>query len=334
MAWTNPYGINDFADKVFDVSIESLRHKPWFWWFFLLFIDDPCTPDTPRQFMLAWTKKDAKEIYCNGREFSFEKRVSEGRDGVVIGWYFDGSRMHHNLLLDKCCLDITDASLSTSSPATNFEVSPGKSRIDVGDRFMFDIIPDSDHGFLEPAYYKDNIIGELGYSMLSFNRRAVAGTIDGEKVTGSAYFQRVFVNAPVVPWYWGVFHFKNGGALTYYMPYILGKSLRREVRFFDGVEMRVYESVSITRVPGKLPSFKVRAGNGREEIAFNVEPYSHSLWTLESRPLGLFKSRLHYNEYPAMIKGLTVARDGSEIVTQEVLGEAVGNAEHTTGILF
>ena len=38
----------------------------------------------------------------------------------------------------------------------------------------------------------------------------VEGSLDDQHVKGTAYFQKVCVQAPSVPWYWGVLHLDDG----------------------------------------------------------------------------------------------------------------------------
>ena len=56
-------------------------------------------------------------------------------------------------------------------------------------------------------------LGSLGYDILRLHGTKVSGTIDGEEVNGTAYFQKVCVQAPSVPWYWGFSTFRTGRIL-------------------------------------------------------------------------------------------------------------------------
>ena len=37
---------------------------------------------------------------------------------------------------------------------------------------------------------------------------------------GTAYFQKVTVQAPSVPWFWGMVHFDDGSYLDWFMPHL------------------------------------------------------------------------------------------------------------------
>ena len=58
----------------------------------------------------------------------------------------------------------------------------------------------------------------MGYDILRVHGTKVKGTIDGESVRGTAYFQKVCVQAPSPPWYWGVLHFEDGSYMDCLFP--------------------------------------------------------------------------------------------------------------------
>jgi len=334
MSWVNPDEVADFEQRVFDISQESMRYGAWLWWFWLFFFDNPGNPGRPRQLMILWSKKNVKTITCNGRSFDFRDTGKIIDEGIVAAWYFDGETMHHNLLLEKCPFTIGGGMLSSDSATpTRFSVDGKGSNVRIGDRFNFDLVGRSAHGFNRPTYFRDKLVGDMGYSLLRHNRLELDGVADGARVKGSAYFQRVFVNSPVPPWYWGVFHFQNGGVLTYHKPHILGMGLRGDIYFFDGEEMHVFTDMDVSRKEGVLPRFLVAGRNRTEDISFEVMPYSHSFWDFKSRPLNLFRTNLVYNEYPAKIVDFNLTVAGKPF-TAEKLGDSVGNAEYATGILL
>lgn len=334
MVWVNPFGVDDFAGRVFDISGESVGRGDWFWWFWLFFMDNPDNPERPKQLMILWTKKNVRSLECNGRRFEFEPWVGGVGDGAVAGWYFDGETMHHNMPLEKCQIRLDKDRITCEPDLASFYADSRECRVRAEGRFDFTLRGRQSHGFTRPAYSKDDFFGRMGYSLLAYNRFDLRGVVEGKHIRGSAFFQRVFVNAPIVPWYWGIFHFGNGGALTYYRPSIFGKSLRQEICFFDGVDMHVFDRMDVKRVEGGLPRFIVSGRNGSKELAFEVVPYAHSSWTLRSSPLHLFRTKLVYNEYPATIGSLSLTCAGKSILSQDALGGSVGNAEHTTGILI
>jgi len=178
-------------------------------------------------------------------------------------------------------------------------------------------------------------VGKMGYSLLRLNRLTLKGRIKNKPVKGSAYFQRVFVTAPSVPWYWGVFHFENGGILTYFNPHVFGKSIKKDISFFDGRRMHKFNKIKVRREGRYLPVFNVKGYNGKENISFKVRSYSHSSWSFRKKSLGLIPNKLVYNEYPSVISDmkLTNSKTGRSTLLRK-LGKSVGNAEHTTGLMF
>ena len=55
-----------------------------------------------------------------------------------------------------------------------------------------------------------------------------SGSVDGEKFEGTGYFQKVSVQAPTFPWFWGMLHFDDGSYLDWFMPHISFSSLNAE----------------------------------------------------------------------------------------------------------
>ena len=323
--------------KVFDIRDAPMPRGAWWWWFWLFFFDNPSNPAKPRQLMILWSTKNEREIDCNGMKI--ESGVSQDRrmlHGAVASWYFDGERMHHNFLLERCDMDVTDKRLSARSDTpTSFAVEGNRNVVRIGDDFEFVANSGDRHAFAKPTYHSHTYFGNKGYSLLRCNRLDLSGRVEGRPIRGSAYFQRVFVNAPSPSWYWGIFHFEKGGILTYFNPHLLGKSVKKDVSFFDGREVHEFTGMEVNRTGGDLPAFEVSGAGGDERIRFVVNPYSHSSWTFRKKAWGIIPNRLVYNEYPAVISLLELAnrKTGKRIVLED-LGRAVGNAEHTTGLLL
>jgi len=203
----------DFEKKLFDIKEEPMPKGAWWWWFWLFFIDNPKYPARPRQLMILWSTKNVKSIKCNDLDINISLPLNRKcLDGAVAAWYFDGEKMHHNYLLEQCNLVVSDKSLvSDSKIPTSFEIVNKVSTINIGESMKFIASIDEGHEFKEPTYTANNYVKDKGYSIIRGNRFKLSGEIEGEKVSGTAYFQRVFVTAPAVPWYWGIFHFKKGG---------------------------------------------------------------------------------------------------------------------------
>jgi len=325
------------GEKMFDIEGEPFPKGAWWWWFWLFFLDNPKDPAKSRQLMILWSTKNVKEIDCNGLKIKLKLPFDRKKiDGAVAAWYFDGEKMHHNFLLEQCKIAVSEDGLKTDSKVpTSFTIRDLASRVRIGDRF--DLVAEAKEGpdFLRPTYHANHYLSGKGYAITRINRLGLKGIVDGKPVKGTAYLQRVFVNAPAVPWYWGIFHFENGAALTYTNQMVLGKALKKRIIFFDGREMRELNDMAVRRVGGKIPEFKISGETAEYKASFTVRCYEHSSWTFKKKSLGMIPNKLVYNEYPAVIDDFEfLDKKTGKRTTSKELGKAVGNAEHTTGYLF
>ena len=324
--------------KVFDIKNEPMPHGAWWWWFWLFFFNNPGNPAKPRQLMILWSTKNEREVDCNNLKI----KLSDSRDrsklhGAVASWYFDGEKMHHNFLLEQCDIKISDRELSTmSATPTSFSINGKRSVVKIGEDFKFIADETGKHDFKKTKYHSNNFIGEKGYSILKVNHTELSGKVSGRPIKGTAYFQRVFVNAPAMPWYWGIFHFGNGSVLTYTNHLILGRSIKKDISFFDGKVMHHFDKMGVKVSGGDIPTFRITGENDIEEISFSVVSYTHSSWTFRKKFCGVIPSKFVYNEYPSTVNDLELInkKTGREITTSKELGKGIGNAEHTTGFLL
>lgn len=327
----------DLEKRVFDVKKERMPGGAWWWWFWLFFFDNPQNPSKPRQLMILWSAKNVKKINCNDLDINVKLPLDrENLDGAVAAWYFDGERMHHNFLLEQCKIKIRDKELlSESGIPTSFSVNGKRNVVRIGDDFDFIADEKGSHDFSKARYRMKNFVGEKGYSIMKVNRTDLTGSVNGEKISGTAYFQRVFVNAPMVPWYWGIFHFDRGAVMSYTNQLILGKSIKKNISLFDGERMHEFDRMKVKRTGSLLPTFRVTGENEHEKISFSVVSYAHSAWIFRKKARGVIPNKLVYNEYPATISDLEIEdKTTGAKITSEKLGKAVGNAEHATGMLF
>jgi hypothetical protein len=329
----------DLEQKVFDIKNEPLHRGAWWWWFWLFFFNNPKNPATPQQLMILWSTKNVSEIECNNLTMRLNHPIDKSNlDGAVAAWYFDGETMHHNFLLEQCRIQVSDRGLSSDSRTpTWFSINKTENTVKIGDDFEFIAKAGNHHDFSTPSYRSHTYLGNKGYSIIRLNHLDLRGQLKNNPIQGSAYFQRVFVTAPAIPWYWGIFHFENGGVLTYFNPHLLGQSVKKEISFFDGNKLHEFTDIAIKlTVSGEnIPTFTVSGENEHETITFIVNSYSHSSWTFRRRVLGIISNNLIYNEYPAVISDLKLANQQTgETIISEDLGKSVGNAEHTTGVLL
>ncbi len=327
----------DLEKRVFDVKNERMPKGAWWWWFWLFFFDNPKDPSKPRQLMILWSAKNANKIKCNNLDINAKLPLDrENLDGAVAAWYFDGERMHHNFLLEQCNIKVSDKCLiSESGTPTSFSIDGKRSVVRIGDKFEFIADEKGRHDFSKARYHMKNFVGMKGYSIMKINHTDLMGKVNGEKINGTAYFQRVFLNAPAIPWYWGIFHFDGGAVMSYTNQLILGKSIKKNISLFDGERMHEFDMMKVKRSGGALPTFRVTGENEHERIGFSVVSYAHSSWTFRKKSRGVIPNKLVYNEYPATITDLEIENKATGAkTTSKELGRAVGNAEHTTGMLF
>lgn len=325
-----------FEEKLFDIKDEPIPEGAWWWWFWLFFFDNPQNPKKPRQLMILWSTKNVDEIDCNDLHIKLKRPLDKTcLDGAAAAWYYDGETMHHNFVLEQCELTITPKGLTAKGKTpSSFSVEGTTNTVRVGEAMEFVAEGRGTHDFTLPSHSEDTYAAGKGYSILKLNHLDLTGKVDGEKITGSAYFQRVFVNAPVPQWYWGVIHFEAGAVLTYFNPRLFGLNLNKEVSFFDGKKLHRFFDIRVTRAgESETPTFEIEARDGEKKLSFHVDAYAHSSWTFKKKALGILPNTLIYNEYPATVSNFRF-QNGNEVVTGDEFGASVGNAEHTTGFLL
>jgi hypothetical protein len=337
MKLRNKEELVEIEEKIFDIKDQPLPRGAWWWWMWLFFFNNPKNPERPRQLLLLLSTKNLKEIYCNNLKFILKQQSKDKNNllGAVASWYFDGEKMNHNFLLEQCNINFSEnCIISNSSVPTYFSKNKNLNTIKIGNDFEFLAEEGEKKNFTKP-YYRSNTIGKRGYTIIESDFMKLKGRIKREPINGSAYFQRVFIKMPFTSWYWGVFHFENGGVLTYLRPYVARKSIKNDISFFDGKEIHKFKKINIKRVPGDMPKFIVKGEKEDEKITFTVNAYSHSSWTFKKKFFGLIPNKLVYNEYPSVVSEFKlIKKKTGEKITLEDLGKSVGNAEHGTGLLL
>lgn len=323
--------------KIFDIKKESMSNGAWWWWFWLFFFENPKNPEKPQQLMILWSTKNAGDMTCNNLKFKLNPSLEDNAiKGIVASWYFDGEKMHHPLILERCNIKILDNQLLTDSTIpTFFSVNKNKSLIKIGNDFELTAKLENKHNFKKPVYHSNIYVGNKGYSMIRLIHTKLSGRIKNKPINGSAFFHRIFVNTPTPSWYWGLFHFENGGILTYFNPHLFGKSLKKDITFFDGKEIHEFVDINVNKKDKNSNIFIVSGENDFERINFIVNSYSRSSWTLKKKSFGIIPSKMIYNEYPSTVSDFKlINKKTGEKITLEDLGKSVGNTEHTTGFLI
>ncbi len=186
-------------------------------------------------------------------------------------------------------------------------------------------------------------------------------------IRGTAYFQKILLAAPPPCWYWGLYHFQDGSVATFMQVYAGRSSLRdnllpagalhrsrlslkEDILVYHAPSGKVYEGHHL-RVSPRLLSLAAprisRSGRSSPShlwrhdfegsgpgftISGQADAYAHACWTFQ-KSIGLLpvRSTFKYNEYPAVLRSLTIRpADGSKPI---VLKNGWGNMENSWGFL-
>ncbi|MCK4883487.1 MAG: hypothetical protein KAS30_01325, partial [Candidatus Diapherotrites archaeon] len=231
----NQQQINDASEEIWKINPEYRKKGTWWWWFWLFFIDEKNDQKDPEQLMVLWSTKNDPQIVCNEQILELDSKItiSENKNvfkGAVAAWYFDGKEMHENYVLENCnmTLDAKNRSLIPDlNENTTFSEKDNKFTVKInkdGKEFTFVSDPKEPKGFSTPNYSQSEYFkGRFSHNIIRVPKIKFTGSINDKKenrtITGTAYFQKVTVNAPAAPWYWGIFHFEDGSTLSYFNPY-------------------------------------------------------------------------------------------------------------------
>ena len=330
-------------EDIFEVDEAGMHRKGnWLWWWWIFYYRQP--KETPKQLMILWSTKNEKHINCNGldvrlrNEFIKRDDNSLNIDGVVAAWYYDGKQMHENYLLDQTSVIVNSQSVKTGKPDSSFEVNSEGFEVKLRD-LEFDVFNIQKNGFYAPQYRESKFPGtRYSYDIHKITR----ADFKASNGSGTAYFQRVRVNAPAPPWYWGVHHFDNGEALHYYEPHfsstlITDKAkpswalpIKQEFEFYDGKRVHRNKSVRVKREGSKeKPHFIVESSGPAGKARVVIKAYAAAAWRFNKSSF----NRFTYNEYPSLVEEFRFKNASGEWTIDD-LGTGYGNSEHSTGLLW
>ena len=357
-----------------------LSRLTWWWWWWLVMLEPRPGEAAGRQLTLLWSTKEAPSVAVRGVHWEGGVRPGVHKDhltmpGMVGGWWWDGQRMVEPAILRSATLAVfgdTDPSpggavVALDGGTADMGLSPE------GDRFW--LAADLGEGggptevrlSIEPWTPVTSVLrpatraypGGMGYEIHCLHGATASGRIEGEQVRGTAYLQRVLVQAPTVPWYWGLIHGENGLYLDWFVPHLGPIATRRHSRpwprrtrpfaelFVAALlhDPRRGRTEHLTRVnldwgigPERdhdgtpLPALRLLASNGRTEVSLAASAVSRAHWTFDQPTRAGMVSHLTYNEYPLHVHELSV-RDEQGMRTNEDFGWLAGNAEHSWGLL-
>ena len=362
---------SEYAQAMWSIDEDRVcKNRTWWWWWWLLFLDDPNNPQQPRQFCCFWVTRNCSSAQIHDTHWQRAYPVHQREDGVdfhgmACAWYYNGQKMFDPLLLEPVemsidrkgdwgSLRVNERNIGFSGTPTDYQLKVSENSFDLDVRMtpwtdaLSNITPTG-------RDYR----GNLGYRMYKIRGTRVNGTLthlgEAEKVTGTAYFQRVRISSPTTPWFWGIFQSERGDFIDYFMPYLSPELLRRRpsersflgrprrplsatIGFLDGSTGKHYDFTMKMRKewdPKGHPSFHL-TGQGRLEtegrIAIDIETYQRATWRIQQPWLGLSSTVLHYNEYPAQLVDFRMETpDG--VVERKEMGRVVGNVEHAWGVV-
>ncbi len=381
--------------------MPPLRRLSWWWWWWLVVLPDPNHPGRSRQLMILWSTKDTSRIRVKDHLWQTDGRYHIDDDGghtlpgMVCAWWYDGKTMHEPYIIREARIAALDAShpmwpgegptetgfngAGAVIPVTDDDLSMGLAADGshfwlncAGDaaaveggapaKFELKITPWTDSAS-SAAYSNNEFVGGMGYDITRLHACLASGSVDGEDVQGSAYFQKVTVQAPSVPWFWGFLHFSDGTYLDWFIPHASFSMSARD--------NRAWKLRDISRLPMReagllhdekrgrserfarceveliqpeddeceydsdgtpLPIFHVRVWNGRTQVALRARAVSRAHWTFDQPTRGGLVSHLTYNEYPLQVEAVSIL-DEKGVRTLDDFEWVHGNAEHSWGFL-
>ena len=319
----------------------------WYWWWWIFFVKDPDTPGRTKQLMILWSTKYTDDIKIMDKRWSvtqlptWDDKILKF-NGMTAAWWYDNQKMYDPLLLEEMDFEVwNDGDKGELRPIMEgtdyrFYGSPQKYVVNIQDSkndFHFEMTPWNDylqkHRFRERTYTK-----KYNHNILRIYGMVMKGLINGLEVEGSAYHQRVTLNAPGAPWYWGMVQWDDGSYASYFNPFVGPQifrntenpkslldwgdiSLNRSIRFYHRKTNTEYnfksKSIRIRHtIENGLPTFDVIGRDKEKEIHLRLKAYARAYWRFQQPKRWGMKSILYYNEYPAEVADFFfTTRDGS-----------------------
>jgi hypothetical protein len=361
-----------------------LNHLTWDWWWWLVMLDDPKHAEPGKQLMVLWSTKDNEMVQVNDVTWNpkgkpgFDGQGGIQLDGMVCAWWFDGIKMHDEIISQVCDMVVLPASHPSWPSASKSTLGGGAVVPLLDSDCSMGMVEDCSKFWLNLNLSESSPIqsvqldltpwnpamstarqanatyaANMGYDILRLHGTKVSGVIDGESVSGTAYFQKVCVQAPSVPWYWGMLHFSDGSYLDWFLPHASLTMLSRDARawkkrdvshialsqgglFHDAKNQRSerFEIVSVekNKQSNKLPHFEVNLKNGRTSIHISAKAVERAHWDFHQPTRGGLWSHLTYNEYPLIVNELKI-EDEFGVREKSEYEWLRGNAEHSWGFL-
>ena len=354
---------------------EPIHHLTWDWWWWLVMLEDEGGNPAGKQLMVLWSTKDNPLVEVNGVKWQPVGRPGVDDDGgiaiegMVAAWWYDGKEMHEPLVLESCRIIVVgDSNPQWPGESGGAVVAINEKELSMGlkpDLSEFWLRLETEHGSFDLAMSPWNpamstarqasaiYAKGMGYDILRLHGSICKGKIAGKEVKGSAYFQKVCVQAPSIPWFWGVLHLDDGSYIDWFVPHLSPlvsvkdskPNRHRDITHFPlsqgglfhdvkNQRSESFSKVTVERVINEtgLPVFYIHLWNGRSDIRIEAEAVSRAHWTFDQPTRGGIWSHLTYNEYPLKVNKLAI-KDETGARKRNNWGTIHGNAEHSWGLL-
>ncbi|MFQ6127538.1 MAG: hypothetical protein ACE5QW_01345 [Thermoplasmata archaeon] len=348
--------------------IGELKNRTWWWWWHIFFLKNRENPERTKQLMILLGTRNTRIVEVN--DVPWLNRLAIQREGnhltfygLCASWFFDGRRMREPLFIDQgrttSRWNENEGELVLKNDNTYSFARKGEDHLVTIRRPDVEIemkmVPWTPFmSRIEPTgkrYFAD-----LGYLMHKIRGTQVTGRIRIDDIEteeeGTAYFQKVRINSPTSPWYWGVFHTDSGCYVDYFIPHIGPPAFRRSLghnsrldwgewplsrswQFYDssyGDFHKIKNIAMSKRYENDLPVFTLRGREEDRSIEMVMKAYSRAHWKVKQPFLRFFCTYLYYNEYPVNVVKFDF-KCGFKRRTLSDLGRFVGNCEHSWGMV-
>ncbi|MFA6327919.1 MAG: hypothetical protein WCY41_00560 [Candidatus Micrarchaeia archaeon] len=154
------------------------------------------------------------------------------------------------------------------------------------------------------------------------------GVLEGKKLSGKAYLQKVVATMPLAPWNWVRLQFGNGAALDVFTGKPFGNS--SGLRFASNY----YFEIHGRRVKLHSLSIQTYLEGERKIWVLSGKNFFCAMETYALQPFVMRqKTTFRYDEYLVRVKSFAL-REGGREYTLSDLGGGVGLAEDASGYLF
>ncbi len=320
------------APKYFKTQVDPMffcfEDLPFFgkeYWFMKF---TPTTPRDSRQ-LLAMFGRTTEDIEINGKKI-ISKESEKSCAGFMSSWYFDQKKK--DIVDDRCEIKISGRSIESNSINAKIIISGKFPRYNLiikkGGKEVCNLeitkpVKDGDVYEFE-SFFKTF----AGFALINLNFN-FSGKLNGKKIIGKCYVQKVIVIGPLVPWYWGRITFENGSVLKYYLPRIelmgVDYKLLSQFNFYDSKtgKKHKFSGLNVKKLDGELPRFLISDSGGN--ISLIIDTYSSHKFTFKK--IGTF----NYSEFLGKVKYMYVS--GKKIYVSK-LGSGIGLVEEANGYVL